>query len=278
MNLSARRKFKAFTLLEMLVTVAIIMMISSLLAGGIIYLRNAIKLDNGLRDLKSQIQSAQNNARNSFVAFGGAAPSSLSSQKISIGWMMTLTNNSLGSEIYVTRQSVYFLPQSNTLPTTSYDFTKLSDDVSNLRQSISGKNFACLNGNFTLNGAVVTNFGRIKNANQLSTFTIQCSNTTDGDEYFSSTQTPPRIPQLLGMQLDDGSSVPSGTIKNCMSDPTSISIFFTLGYGEPALNTLDKDGCQVRIKSTGVTTSYRSFVIDPNTGGVETCASYCLSK
>lgn len=244
---------KGFTLVELLVVMAIGMMLFATMGAGIFYLQNSVRLDNSIRDLKVQIQAAQNNARNSFITNEATlSDSSLGNRKVSVGWVADISNS--GNSIVITRRSVYFIPGN------SYDFTQLRTHID---QNLKNKqaNFFCINDQlYSVVGNVRTT---IKFAGMPSNEILRCS--SDVNEKFTTT--------FAGITLDDKNE----GISNCtqtIDGVKRVSLFFTSGYGETVF--ANTDNCQIKIKnSNGIIINGRSIYIAKNTGSLGTCGVYC---
>lgn len=196
---TAKSKSKGFTLLELLVVMAITVALFATLGSGVAYLQNSVKLDNALRDIKAEIQATQNNARNSFVVNDPASSqeSSLGKRKISVGWIVELVNT--GNSITLTKRSVYFTPGD------TYNFTKLRGDINT---KLKNQNFSLYcNGDGTLYGisSVVTSSIRFDGMEAVDY--LKCS--TDPAEK--------KVVQLNGMQL----LTDEQGIANCVKDVNS---------------------------------------------------------
>lgn len=249
MRIAARKKISGFTLLEVLVVFAITAILVAITVGGLTYLQNAVVLDNAIRDIKVEIQSAQNNARNSLVVRPGASTLNLSANNISIGWVVTVQNGT--NAITITKRSVYFNP-------TNYDAAQLRTDIKSLFVNAANQNISCQN-NFLFQGGTQM---------LLSSRTIYCSQSSDGSNDYS-TMT------IKGVTLQ----APASGIANCTANGSGVtlsnSLFFTSGYGETIANTNTVTSCQLAITNAGALKNNRSIKINKDTGSIAICGNYC---
>jgi prepilin-type N-terminal cleavage/methylation domain-containing protein len=270
---AAHHKTKGFTLLELLVVMSIVAFLSVMLVSGIFYLQNAARLDNSIRQMKAEIQSVQNSARNSFVSGNQGDISTLSNRKISLGWMITFTNDSATDSIRIVKRSIYFRRGN-----ASYEFENLRNDIvnlSNILNTTNGQRFEC-------QGDRLFYAGRQKNLTDPSTeFPIMCAvagdNSNFNEEYIDSFTKGSSLGNMLLETSADGG------ISNCATtSPLEISFFFTSGYAEPSISGLNSNGgtaptsCQMRIKNSGnFGTNFRAQKMDRTTGSLTICGSAC---
>jgi type II secretory pathway pseudopilin PulG len=265
---AAQKLKKGFTLVELLVVLAITMVTMVSLGAGAVYLQSAVTLDNGIRQVKTEIQSTQNLARNSF--FSNSSSSTILTQKrISVGWLLTLTNNPSQKTITVTKRSLYVLfPNSNSV---QYNFSSLRDDVIRLHQGLKGKDFSCNASNQLKLGSA----GSTVNFSTGTTVTpVLCTedspttrNPGNGAAEFITSS-------IKKANLSDQTLLPGTAPRTCYTGVIQANLFFTSGYGEPAL-TQNAD-CQLRIESkTGPSSSYRAIKVNAQTGSATTCGNLC---
>jgi type II secretory pathway pseudopilin PulG len=248
---------KGFTLLELLVVMAIMIFVSTTIGAGILYLQNSVRLDNAIRTLKAEIQNTQSNARNSFVAYTqGSNPTSQSGvnfytqRKLNIGWMMEVEN--LNNSIRITKRSVYL------------DTAAVSDQstivLDNLRERVklfkdANTGLYCNNDTlFNSNGATTLNLG--------NSIALKCSTSLVG-EY------------TLAQDIN-GAVLETTGINSCGLVGGKYNLFFTAGYGEPSIGTSD---CQMRIKNTGnFGINTRAIRVDNETATATVCGKDCFTK
>jgi len=274
-----KRVKKGFTLIELLVVMAISSVLIASLGGGVVNLQSMVKLDNTIRELKLAIQTTQNEARNSFLTYdrnnlgsvtGSFFQGGATTNNVSLGWMITFQNQGTNS-ISVTRRSVFFKPPI------SYDFNRLRDEIVNFRNNLISQNqsqrkFECDSGGNFLVGGVNLNNGYTSVAG--GTISISCAYKPlySGSEYFETTITNVTLVKRFGVNA----------LPSCW-DPgiTGVqqSIFFTSGYGEPALNVDPSFGlndCQLQVQYAGfLNQDLRALRVSRENGIVELCGSYC---
>lgn len=251
------KKTKGFTLLELMVVMSISILLAYTLGYIALGLQNSVKIDNALRNLKVEIQTTQNNARNSLISYGDNSragsliPSNLKDTKISVGWMITLQNTS--NEVQVTKQSVYFYP-------TDYDLSLLRDEIQNNLKLKTNLN--CV-GDTLYDGE---NTVAVKNIDPASPYKpsaiFKCTNTTGTDEEKV-------VTNFGAVQITQ----PGEGINSCFNG-SRVSIFFTSGYGETILTP--SNPCQIQIANAGnFSVIKRAIKVNGDTGTVTTCGEVC---
>jgi prepilin-type N-terminal cleavage/methylation domain-containing protein len=247
---------KGFTLIEVLVVLAITAMLISVTAAGLTYLQNAVTLDNTIRDVKAYVQSAQSNARNSIVVRQGPSNANLSNNDISVGWVVSVVNVATPAAVKIVQRGVYFKP-------TGYDISSLRDDIKTLFINSSNQNIYCHDaGSETIlykGNAQVSLGGRI----------MYCAQSTNGQNDF--------ISQIIsGVQLV---ATPAG-MTTCTPDLTggslNYNIFFTSGYGEAVATANNVKNCQIVVAKPGFMGNARAIQLSKETGSVYVCGNYCL--
>ncbi len=252
-----------FTLLELLIVVAISMFLMISLGVGAFNLQSTMKLDNSLREIKSEVQSTQNLARNSFFS-NSTNTGSLSGRRISVGWVFTLKNGVAPKSTSIVKRSIYILPAAGI----QYDLSLLRADIIKLRQSLSGSQFYCdSTDDFLKSASNIT----VKFPTTPTTTDVKCSEntatSTASGEYIA-------IPDKSDITFTD--TIPSGGISSCLdlSKQNGVNIFFTSGYGEPAISK--SSDCEIRLQSSSsFLSNFRALRINVETGGAGTCGSYC---
>lgn len=249
MKIKLPQRLPGYTLLEFLIVIGIIAVLTGTGAAGITFLKHSVSLDNALRDLKAEIQSTQNNARNSFVAYQATAPSSINQRRISLGWVIEMNNDSRG--ITLRKRSVYFTPTD-----TTYSLSQLRINIVN----------SILN-SFTYPICDAAGFKNNGTALQLAGSTVQCSSGGEDDVTFNSSNNA----NLANVELIRSVN----GIGTCADTNTKVTMFFSSGYGEPV--TLNKSTCQVQIRNKGSFANTRGLRVDSLTGSVTSCSALCLN-
>lgn len=263
MLMQPSKKIKGFSLLELMVVMSIGIFLAYSLGYSASSLQNNIKVDSALRNIKTEIQTTQNSARNSFISYGnnsnagGLIPNNLKDTKISVGWIITLRNTSISGTdaVEVIRQSVYFYP-------TGYDLSLLRDEIQNNLKLKTDLN--CI-GDTLYSGESTISVKNTDPANpSRSTAIFKCTNTTGSDE--EKVMTKFNAVQLTQPGAGEG-------ISSCFNGSRS-SIFFTSGYGETVLGA--SSPCQIQITSTGsLSAAKRAIKISGDTGSITTCGRVC---
>lgn len=283
----AQKSKKGFTLVELIVVIALSVALIGSLGGGIITLQNSVKLDNAIRDLKSEIQAAQNNSRNSFITYDQSSGSQASTDlfndgNISLGWLLTVDNAANNGQyvVKVIRQSVYFEPSP------SYDFNRLRDEIVNFRQFITQKRFRCdsVTGKFYVSltatsGAIpLDSYTSITSGNP--TFPVKCSNSSSVQgEYFETDLANVILVTNFG---GDNIAFSANTYPTCWNNiDNQKSIFYTSGYGEPVVPYWTSAGsmmdCQMQLENTAtIGREQRALKVSYESGVVDLCGAYCL--
>lgn len=272
---------KGFTLLELMIVMVIMVVLAGSMAAGLIALQNITKLDNSVRTIKTEIQAAQNQARNSFITYDRTTSSGsqedLFNQTASartflnLGWIVSFTNTPSGSTsiLTVTRQAVFFKPQR------IYDISRLREDIVNIYKNTLIQNpfkpFSCVNGSLTQQGAQVS--FRSVNTNDTKNYPIQCATNTSGylgSDYFQSD-----YPDVI--ITSDASDLGTNGLPSCWQNGSQSSIFFTAGYGEPALRFTGSApaNCQVVFRTPGFASANKAIKVYKDNGTIELCSNYC---
>jgi type II secretory pathway pseudopilin PulG len=269
---TATKKKKGFTLIELIVVLAIIMFTTAVLSGGVAFLQNSISLDNSIRQLKSELQATQNLARNSFFSGYSEENSSefLDDKRVSVGWLMTMDTVSNPNAITVLKRSIYVMPPHSNIA--QYDYANLRKDIITLRKDLSGLKFVCDS---------VTNELRTNTINGLpvkfakgtsSEVTVYCTEESEATRKAGEVE---KRSVLERVTLSDPILLPASSLPMCFEGTSQLNVFFTSGYGEPATSLAST--CQIRIQSTSsnYARSYRGLKFDSVSGGGATCGSYC---
>jgi prepilin-type N-terminal cleavage/methylation domain-containing protein len=268
-------KKNGFTLLELLIVISIMVVVTTSLGAGVLYLQNSVRLDNSVRDLKSEIQSTQNLARNSFFSDALTASTAFTDVPITVGWLLTLESTSSSNSVSVIKRSIYFkVPVASS---STYDYGNLRSDIIALRSVLAGDLYYCDSSD---------NFIAASNASrnvQVSTFDLKCTTSSlaskQANEYI--------VSDVKNLVSIGNSSFPATALPACntpssehsSSKPassaiSSINLFFTAGYGEPA-SPAGAD-CQIQIKAgSDFGGSTRSVMVNKDTGGAGICGNYC---
>jgi prepilin-type N-terminal cleavage/methylation domain-containing protein len=264
---------KGFTLLELIIVLSIGIFISGSLAAGIIALQNITKLDTTIRDIKLEIQSAQNQARNSFITYNRSTSNGSEADLygngeayLNVGWLISFANE--GTDIKVTRQAIYFKPSR------TYDIGSLRADIlkirNDLRQAIS-QPFGCSNNVFFKSGPQYT--FRSSNTNDNTDYALRCAEGPGyvNYDYFEKIYT--------NIQLTDSPpDLGTNALPSCWTSNGAKSIFFSAGYGEVVMK-LNSGGsfvdCQIVTKIQNLSGNAKAIKIYKDTGTVEICGNYC---
>lgn len=288
MNFRINKKVKAgFTIIELLVVLAISGILMATLGSGILNMQSAVKLDNTIRDFKIEIQTAQSQARNSFLTADRSNPLNITDNffqngnpknNISLGWMITFQNDPSNSKtINIIRQSVFFKPEG------SYNFDRLRDEIINFRaylirklSSTDSEKFECTsNGIFNIKGVSLSS-GMAYTSVTGSNIAIKCADKFNysNSEYFENSSGTVRLSTKFGVN----------PLPSCWESDTpgsQKSMFFTSGYGEPVLNVDLINGnrvmdCQLQIQYTVISSGdVRALKVSKDNGNVELCGAYC---
>lgn len=257
-----------FTILEFLVVISIFTMATTSLFGGMLYLRNTVRIDNLTYLLKGEIQNTQNVARSSFAVQDV-------DYSINIGWIIELRNNSSGDSISLEKRPAYIVYSDK-----DFDF----DVLKNLRDTVNSEvlkpqaqpNYVFCDGNVLVSGSgndvkeiTIGNLGNIDCSDVYQDSTREDSNdeifTTLFDESYST-----------GYRLKRD-AFESDEIPNCFDDAQDIaSLFFSSGFGQVSFKGIDLSPfCQIGIESRRGFGSISSIRINRDTGTVETCSGVC---
>jgi prepilin-type N-terminal cleavage/methylation domain-containing protein len=265
---------KGFTLLELVVVMTISLFLSASLGAGIITLQNITKLDTTIRSIKLEIQSAQNQARNSFITYNRST--STGSQAalfgagdafLNIGWAISFENKG-GGNLSVKRQAVYFKPDRN------YDINSLRADIIKIREDLKlsvSQPFGCNNGVFVKGGSQFV--FRSTFSKDPTNYTLRCAQGSGFDNYDSFEKI------FESVELSDSANdLGTSSLDSCWKNAGTKSIFFTAGYGEPVL-ALSGSGaikdCQIVAKIRSFGGGTKGLRVYKDTGTVEVCGNYC---
>lgn len=256
------RKKKGFTLVELLVVMAIIAMVSASISAGIIYLSNAIKLDYAIYQVKGYVQNTQNLARNSF------SEEIDNGNRFNIGWIVEITGHTTSRDLEITRIPVYgTIP--NDVPIN--ELAGLKDVIS---KEFGNKDIYCNSSTLKKDGRDLTSIN-LNNTTKKLLDGIECgSEITANDD-----ETLQEFDQGAGGVILS-SSAPSGVNApiNCYANGKA-SIFFTAGYGEVSYVGAGGSGnnaCQIILRNKGTFgRNYNGIRIDKRTGTVKICGQEC---
>jgi prepilin-type N-terminal cleavage/methylation domain-containing protein len=255
---AARKSKKGFTLFELLIVMGIAVLLTSLVGGGILFLQNSVGLDKNIRELKTEVQTTQNNAINSFISTNTTSPASFADEKVSIGWSIRLFNNGTSS-LNVEKRAV-FVQLTNTVLNNPND---LRQEIRDFVNGFSAGNFSCTNADLGMY-RMYTGPGELP-------ITLRCADINPLDENLDDYM----LTTYTGIILSD--NIGGSPILNCRIN-NEVNLFFTSGYGETILpGRPARRDCQIVIRNaSGAVVNTRAVRISEATGSVAICESFCL--
>lgn len=275
-NKMKKKTKKGFTLIELIVVLSISALVMVGMGGGVITLQANVRLDNAIRDLKSEIQTVASSARNSFIAGGsGSVFETNSDSYLSLGWIIEFENTN-SSSAKIIRRSVFFKPDP------SYPITLLKSDIDSFNKFLTDgiklstkKTFKCdsfgrfYQGDMEVTRTNANGFNSVSNTR----LDVKCGRSNQSGEYFETTIA--NVQFVVNFPIEDNSA-----LNSCWESNGQKSIFFSTGYSQPVLNyNLNRitDDCQLQIQNVSfANSSIRALKVSKVNGVVEICGVYCV--
>lgn len=271
---------KGFTLLELIIVMVIMIVIGVMMTAGVLALQNITRLDSAVRSIKIEIQSTQNQSRNSFITYNRRTSSGREEDLfrpngqsfLNVGWIITFTNTTSGtsSTLNVRRQAVFFKPEQ------IYSMDSLRADISNIHKNklaaVPFVPFGCNSSSRLVQRGIQVDF---LSANTLDTkrYELRCADATYSEsDYFNSV-----YPDVV--ISDDAADLGTNGLNSCWQNSASNqqSIFFTSGYGESIarFTASGPEDCQLVFRTVGLSTANKALRVSKDNGSIELCANYC---
>lgn len=237
-------RLKGFTLVEIIVVMAIIVFLTASTIAGVFYIQDASLLDNAVREIRSFLLSTQTIAQSKFVVSEGDIFSS--GNGIVVATYFQISSVATGSSgIKLTRGIVYFTPSQNTFAP-----EKVTQEISELFSTRSN-NYACNGQNFYADNSVYqvnpTTNGNVK-------YDLFCTNNFNLDIYLEK--------NINGVRKENSSSCGD-------------YVFFSSGYSKILANNINANGsCDIKIRTSSFFGVTNTINISKD-GYIKICGSNC---
>jgi prepilin-type N-terminal cleavage/methylation domain-containing protein len=268
-----KKSKEGFTLIELLIVITISAFIAASIAGGLITMQNITTIDIAARDLKTEIQATQNQARNSFISYdirnegkqGNLFQSLGNPTTINVGWLVSFENNGINSRVI--RRAITFKPQG------TYDISNLRNDIVVVRDILRNTNsqrFFCAQ---TTSAFILGSSSRpVEFMSNGVTYQLNCGQQAQiNSDYF--------VKEFLSINFTNNLNNNPPPMQSCWGPNANQpkAIFFTAGYGEPAFIGSQSGDCQVAIELNSFGRNIKSISVSRDTGSVKICGNICTN-